>query len=360
MFKAVRGWVGRVGAVVLADYGKGVLTPDMVARVTGIAGAAGVPVFVDPKSPDFSHYRGATCITPNLKELSAAAAGAPVADEAAVVAAARRVLRDADAGAVLVTRSEKGMTLVESSGAVHTVPARARAVFDVSGAGDTVIAAMALCAAAGRTLAQAMHVAQRRRERRRQQARHRHRQRSGGHARAGRPGPRAGRTRRRPAAPAAPSRCRRCRTWSPAGRPRAFRSASPMAASTSSTPAMFPCWPKRGARCDRLVVALNTDASVSRLKGPERPVNTLDSRARVVAALRHVDCVVAFDQPTPLALIQALLPDVLVKGADYTVDQVVGADVVRAAGGQVVLASLVPGQSTTGIVAKLRRTVPAA
>ena len=359
VFHAVRGWVGRVGAVVLADYGKGVLTPGMVADVIAVARAAGVPVFVDPKSRDFGHYRGATCITPNLKELSAAAAGAPVGDEDAVVAAARRVLNDADAGAILATRSEKGMTLVEASGAVHSVPARARAVFDVSGAGDTVIAAMALCVAAGRTLSQAMHVAN-----------------AAASVVVSKPGTATASVAEvmheldaqdheldGPAGVGGPGGAQPLpqvrdlvTRWKAQGLAVGFTNGC----FDILHPGHVSLLAQARARCDRLVVALNTDASVSRLKGSERPVNTLDARARVVAALRYVDCVVAFEDSTPLALIQALLPDVLVKGADYAVDQVVGADVVRAAGGQVVLASLVPGQSTTGIVAKLRRPAPAA
>jgi D-beta-D-heptose 7-phosphate kinase/D-beta-D-heptose 1-phosphate adenosyltransferase len=108
------------------------------------------------------------------------------------------------------------------------------------------------------------------------------------------------------------------------------------------------------SECDRLVVALNTDRSVSALKGPGRPVNSLEDRARVVAALRYVDCVVGFDEDTPLELIRDLAPDVLVKGADYTIDAVVGGDLVRAAGGRVVLAALVAGQSTTRTISRLQ------
>jgi D-beta-D-heptose 7-phosphate kinase/D-beta-D-heptose 1-phosphate adenosyltransferase len=108
------------------------------------------------------------------------------------------------------------------------------------------------------------------------------------------------------------------------------------------------------AECDRLVVALNTDASVSRLKGPSRPVNELNARAQVMAAIVYVDCVVEFDEPTPYELIQTIVPDVLVKGADYRVEDVVGADIVQAAGGRVFLANLVPGQSTTAIVNRMK------
>jgi len=354
LLDAVRAWVGRAGAVVLADYGKGALTPGLVAQMVGLAREVGVPVFVDPKSPDFTHYRGATCITPNLKEL-AAAAGMAVDSEDAIVRAARRVLAQAEAGAILATRSERGMTLVEASGAVQSVPARARAVFDVSGAGDTVIAALALCCAAGRTLAQAMHLANAAasvvvskpgtatatvQEVMQELDAQDHDQ---DHDRAGAPGQDGAR-------PLAEVQALVAR-WKAQGLAVGFTNGC----FDILHPGHVSLLAQARAGCDRLVVALNTDAGVRRLKGPSRPVNPLDGRARVVAALRHVDAVVAFDEPTPLELIRTLLPDVLVKGADYALDQVVGADVVRAAGGRVLLAALVPGQSTTGIVARLRQ-----
>lgn len=113
------------------------------------------------------------------------------------------------------------------------------------------------------------------------------------------------------------------------------------------------------ASCDKLIVALNSDASVRSLKGPTRPINSIGARATVLSALRHVDCVVGFDEQTPFRLIQELLPDVLVKGADYALDRVVGADLVRSAGGKVVLAPLLPGHSTTGLAVRLRQDAPA-
>lgn len=354
LLEAVRSWIGRVGAVVLSDYGKGMLNAATIAAVTGAARAAGVPVFVDPKSPDFSHYRGATCITPNLKEL-AAASGEAVGDEAGVVRAARRVLAQAGAGAILATRSEKGMVLVEAGGEVHSVPARAREVFDVSGAGDTVIATMALCHAAGRPLSQAMYVAN-------------------------------------AAASVVVSKLGTATaTMAEVMRELDAQEYEPGTAATSGVQKLERVrdlvrhWKEQGlvvgftngcfdvlhpghvallararGECDRLVVALNTDASVRRLKGPTRPVNTLDARAEVMAAVRYVDCVVAFDGDTPLELIRELLPNVLVKGADYTVDRVVGADLVQAAGGRVVLADLVSGQSTTATITRMQTTEPVA
>src|SRR5262249_1655837 len=144
-------------AVILSDYAKGTLGPKLIEAAIARSRARGIPVYVDPKSTDFARYRGATCITPNLREL-AAAAQMPVATNAEVIAAATKVMHDAGAEAILVTRSERGMTLVEASGAVH-IESQAREVFDVTGAGDTVMAVLALACATGYSLPQAMHLA---------------------------------------------------------------------------------------------------------------------------------------------------------------------------------------------------------
>ena len=348
LLAAVRAKLSGAGAVVLADYGKGVLDTQMVEEVIAAARASGVPSFVDPKTKDFRRYRGATCITPNLAEL-AAASGLPVGDEAQVVAAARKVLAEAEAAAILATRSEKGMILVEASGEVHWVAARAREVFDVSGAGDTVIAAMALCHAAGQPLAQAIHVA---------------------NAAAGVVVSKLGtataslsevmaeldahdRDRHADGLPRLePADQVRLRVaeWKAQGLVVGFTNGC----FDLLHPGHISLLRQARLACDRLVVALNTDASVRRLKGEQRPVNALESRAQVLAAVRYVDCVTAFDDDTPLALIQMLMPDVLVKGSDYTLDKVVGAQAVQAAGGRVVLANLVDGQSTTAAIGRIR------
>ncbi len=340
--------VAECRAVVLADYGKGVLDGTMIAAVVARARALGIPVFVDPKSADFSVYRGATCITPNTRELARAAGATELDDETAIVAAARRVLGDADADAILATRSERGMLLVERSGAVHAVRARAREVFDVSGAGDTVIAALALSHAAGRPLSQAMHIA---------------------NAAASVVVSKLGtatadiaevlheldaqeEARGVDAAPGAQP-LERVRDLAARWREQGFTVGFTNGCFDLVHPGHVALLAFARSQCDRLIVALNTDASVARLKGPARPVNALDARARVVAALRHVDCVVGFDEDTPLEIIRALRPDVLVKGEDYAIADVVGADLVRAAGGRVVLARLVPGHSTTATIRRL-------
>ena len=240
--------------------------------------------------------------------------------------------------------------LVEASGEVHSVAARAREVFDVSGAGDTVIATMALCHAAGQPLAQAIHVANAA---------------AGvvvsklGTATASLPEVMAeldahdrdrqadGLLRLEPLERVK----RRVVEWKEQGLVVGFTNGC----FDILHPGHISLLRQARLACDRLVVALNTDASVSRLKGEQRPVNPLESRAQVLAAVRYVDCVTAFDDDTPLSLIRMLLPDVLVKGSDYTLDQVVGAEAVQAAGGRVVLANLVDGQSTTAAIARIRR-----
>jgi D-beta-D-heptose 7-phosphate kinase/D-beta-D-heptose 1-phosphate adenosyltransferase len=246
------------------------------------------------------------------------------------------------------------MTLVGPEG-TESVPARAREVFDVSGAGDTVIAALALAVAGGRSLLQAMHIANAAagvvvsklgtatadiaevmHELSAQDA-----QAGGAPGTGGVPGLLAW-----DAAAGLVAR------WHAQG----FSVGFTNGCFDILHPGHVSLLAFARGQCDRLIVALNTDASVRRLKGPARPVNALAQRAAVMAAIRYVDAVVAFEQDTPLELISTLIPDVLIKGADYSADAVVGGDVVRAAGGRVVLAELVPGQSTTGIIARMRPT----
>lgn len=333
-------------AVILSDYGKGVLSGAVIAAVMAAARAADIAVFVDPKSADFSRYRGAACITPNLREL-AAAARLPVAEEAQVIAAARRVMAEVPGTAILATRSEKGMVLVEPSGAVHSVPAHAREVFDVSGAGDTVIATLALAHGAGFAPPQAMHIA---------------------NAAAAVVVSKVG------TATLTRDELARELDAAEAGEA-ASRGTLPLAEAV----ALVARWKRQGlvvgftngcfdilhaghvallaearSHCDRLVVALNTDDSVRRLKGEGRPVNPLAARAAVIAAIRHVDAVTSFAEDTPLEMIRALLPDRLFKGGDYRVETVVGADLVLGAGGKVVICASLPGHSTTGTLARIR------
>ncbi|BCP53391.1 bifunctional protein HldE [Kaistia sp. 32K] len=337
--------IGEADVVVLSDYAKGVLSDAVVTSLIAEANARGVPVIVDPKRRTFEAYRGATIVTPNRKELFEATGLADDTDEQAVLAAAEGGRQFG--GDVLVTRAEKGMTLWRQNGTVTHVAAEAREVFDVSGAGDTVVAALAVGLAAGQALEASVIMAN-------------------------------------AAAAIAVSKLGTAivtRAELVAALDRASHAEDHAGALVSLEAAakIVARWQARGSRVvftngcfdllhpghialieasaregDRLVVGLNTDASVQRLKGPTRPLQDEQARARVMGALRAVDLVVLFGEDTPLETIQALKPDVLVKGADYREDQVVGADFVKANGGRLVLANIVPGRSTSALVAAAR------
>ncbi len=331
------------GVLVLSDYGKGVLPDSTVARLLAAARDAGRPVVVDPKGRDYLRYRGARVLTPNRHEL-AAASGMPTDTEEQVVAACRRIIEQAGVEAVLATRSEQGMTLVDRD-AVHHLPARAREVYDVSGAGDTVAAVLAAALAVGAPLIAAARLA---------------------NAAAGVVVGKVG------TAVAYPSEIL---TALHEGE---LMDAEAKVATRAAAADRVAAWRRQGHRigftngcfdllhpghvflmqqakaaCDRLVVGLNSDDSVRRLKGEGRPVQSEASRAAVVASLAAVDLVVVFGEDTPIELIRTLKPDVLVKGADYTIDRIVGAEEVRSWGGEVVIARLLEGHSTTETIRRL-------
>lgn len=336
--------IGDVAAVVLSDYGKGVLAPPVAGELIARARAKGKPVIVDPKGTDYARYRGATVLTPNRKEL-AEATKMPVDSDDAIVAAARHLIDACGVEAVLVTRSQDGMTLVTGSGEVDHLPAEAREVFDVSGAGDTVIATLAAAVGAGASLADAARVA---------------------NVAAGIVVAKVG------TAVAYASELvsalhhddlvsgeTKIRSLEGAGevverwRRKGLKVGFTNGCFDLLHPGHVSLLAQSKAACDRLVVGLNSDSSVARLKGPARPVQSEAARATVLASLASVDLVVIFAEDTPLRVIEALKPDVLVKGADYTVDTVVGAAEVMGWGGKVVLADLVQGQSTTNTIRKL-------
>lgn len=328
---------------ILSDYGKGVVSDRLLAAVFGRAAALGRRVIVDPKRRDLAAYRGAAIVTPNRAELALATRHPCETDaDASAAAAIAQALCGAD---ILLTRSEKGMSYFPVQGEPIHLPTVAREVFDVSGAGDTVVGTLGLCLAAGMPIADAMRAAN--------------------HAAGlvvGKVGTalvsRAelladlaadggedvddGRLLGRDALVALRAYWRR-RGLSVGFTNGCFDLVHPGHASLIRQAA---------GGCDRLILALNTDASVRRLKGPGRPLQPQAARAEVVGALKGVAAVVLFDEDTPLDLIAALRPDLLVKGADYTEETVVGAELVRASGGRVMLARLVPGQSTSRLAAR--------
>ena len=336
----------RAGAVVLSDYAKGVLTPKVVRAVIDAARRLGKPVVVDPKGVDFGVYHGATLITPNRKELADATRRVATTD-AEIVAAATELAKAVGSEAVLVTRSEDGMTLcVEGQPPVH-VPAYPVKVRDVSGAGDTVVAVLALLLAMQAGFEPAMRAAN-----------------AAASVVVGKRGTATAsaaelRSRILPASTLAPEEKilfdwsqldERLDEWRRQGLRVGF--------TNGCFDLLHPGHVKvlAGARgaCDRLVVGLNGDDSVRRLKGPTRPIQDQQARAEVLAALEAVDLVVVFDEDTPLELIKRVRPTVLVKGGDYKREEVVGFEVVEAEGGEVVLIDLLPGHSTTSMVRRSR------
>ena len=332
----------RVGAVVISDYAKGVLTPRLIRAVIDGARKLGKPVVVDPKALDYAIYRGATVITPNRKEL-AEATRRPVATDAELAAAAAELGRMVDSDAVLVTLSQDGMLLhVAGAEPVH-VPAYAVRIRDVSGAGDTVVAVLATLLALGADFESAMRAAN-----------------AAASVVVGKPGTATVsaaelRSRILPSAALAAEE-KIAFDWAVADeRVRGWRAQGLRVGFTNGCfdilhPGHVKVLAKARGECDRLVVGLNGDDSVRRLKGAGRPIQDVHARADVLAALEAVDLVVVFDEDTPLELIKRLRPTVLVKGGDYRKEDVVGREVVQAEGGEVVVVDLVPGHSTTDIV----------
>lgn len=335
--------------VVLSDYGKGVLTPELIQSVIATAKVAGRPVLVDPKGRDYAIYRGADLITPNRSEL-ALATGMPVDNDVNVIAAARRLIDQFDFGVVVAKRSEQGMTIVTRAGEVHHLRAEAREVFDVSGAGDTVTATLATAISCGQSWPRAAFLANL----------------AAGIAvgKIGTAPTTIGELRRSVLASRRGQSERKIQGWDEAAATILKWKAAGLSVGFTNGcydllhPGHVRLLEEARAACDRLVVGLNSDSSVRRLKGPTRPVQAEHARATVLASLASVDALVLFEQDTPLELIRSLRPDVLVKGADYTIQTVVGASDVQSWGGRVVLVDLVPEQSTTRLVKKMASEEP--
>ena len=342
--------MGSARALVLSDYGKGSLTASVLGSLITAAQAAGIPVVVDPKGTDYSRYSGVDLVTPNRWEL-VQATGLPATTDTEVVTAARALMSKTGIKAVLTTRSQDGMTLVRKldGGAIDVLhlQATAREVYDVSGAGDTVVATVAAALAADISLTDACRLA---------------------NAAAGVVVGKIG------------TATASSEDLIHALHARDLDDGEAKSASLDTARRQVEAWRAQGLtvgftngcfdllhpghvsllkqaaqRCDRLVVGLNSDASVARLKGPDRPVQSEASRAVVLGSLASVDLVVVFGQDTPVDLIEALKPDLLVKGADYTIDTVVGADIVQGYGGSVFLATLEDGFSTTTTIERLKR-----
>ncbi|MBN8968226.1 MAG: D-glycero-beta-D-manno-heptose-7-phosphate kinase [Rhizobiales bacterium] len=346
LIEAVLSALPRADIVLLSDYAKGVLTPHVIRRVIEAARASGKRVIVDPKSTNFSIYHGATLLTPNRKEF-VEATRSRAATQAEISLAAQDLMQSVGCEFMLVTQSEQGMTLVARNGDSLHVPAFPSKVRDVSGAGDTVVATLAVTLASGVDPEMAVRMAS-----------------AAAAVAVGKRGtatvtqaelrrkilPHASLAAEEKIATGWQDLENRLEDW----RRQGLRVGFTNGCFDILHPGHVRVVTQARAACDRLVVGLNSDASVKRLKGADRPVQGERARAEVLAALEAVDAVAIFDDDTPLALIAQIKPSVLVKGGDYTREQVVGHDIVAANGGEIILVDLMPGHSTTSLVARAR------
>lgn len=334
--------------VMLSDYAKGALSDPVLQGALTQSKEQDRLVIADPKRADFAAYRGVTVLTPNEHEVRQAT-HIDAADDADADRAGRRALEHCGAEAVVVTRSAKGLTLVRRNAPPLHLPARAREVADVSGAGDTLVATLAVALGAQASLPEAAMLAN-----------------ITAGISVGKQGTatvsheellgvlhledlvasdRKIATRSEAAQRAAAWRSQRLKVGFANG------------CFDLIHPGHIRLLREARARCDRLIVGLNTDASVKRLKGPTRPLQNETARATVMASLAPVDLVVLFDEDTPFEMIRELRPDLLVKGADYTIDNVVGADLVQGWGGTVFLVQLQEGHSTTGTIRRMSAAI---
>lgn len=350
LLRRIKAAVAEADGVLISDYAKGVLTPRILEYVFETARDQGKPVVVDPKGNNFGKYKGVTTLTPNVSEVCDAVGRKVANEDQSLVEAGRQILSVTDADFLLITRSEKGILIVEKNGSFEGFPATGQKVIDVSGAGDTLAASFLLALVSGAGHRNAARLAN--------------------------------------IAAGIIVGLRGTATIPLAELKSALLSRIPVSEDTkvfgdwADLVVRVDEWRREGltvgftngcfdlvhpghvhalksarALCDRLVVGINSDASVQRLKGPTRPIQSQDARAIVLSAFGFVDAVAVFDEQTPLSLIQAVKPTVLVKGADYTASQVVGKEFVESYGGRVELISLVPDASTSNLVKRAQAPV---
>lgn len=333
-------YIAGYGALILSDYGKGTLS--QVQQMIQIARQANVPVLIDPKGTDFERYRGATLLTPNMSEFEAVVGTCHSEQE--IVDKGLALIRQFDLTVLLVTRSEKGMTLIRPQQEAFHLPTQAQEVFDVTGAGDTVISVLGTAIADGRSLEEACYLA---------------------NVAAGIVVGKLGTS-----------------TVSTVELENAIHRRSENGFGIMSEQELKQAVAKAKARgekivmtngCfdilhpghvsylanarklgDRLIVAVNSDASVKRLKGEQRPINNLETRMAVLAGLASVDWLVAFEEETPQRLISEILPDLLVKGGDYKPEEIAGSKEVWANGGDVKVLNFENGYSTSNMIKKIQ------
>lgn len=339
----VKQQLAKTQGVIISDYLKGVLTPELLQNLIALCRKQGVPVCVDPKGADFSRYRGATLLTPNRREAEVAH-GRAIHDDSSLLQAGRELRQKLDLEALVMTRSEEGMSLFFADGKVSHLPTQAREVFDVSGAGDTVVATIGAALAAGASVSSAAQLA---------------------NLAAGIVVGKLGTSTVTPAE----IRNEFSRRINPAEgkilpRKELATLLEPLRLAGKSIVFTNGCFDllhaghvkylqQARALGDLLVLGLNSDDSIRRLKGPKRPLLEESERAQILAALDCIDYLTIFDEDTPLELLHLVRPDILAKGGDYQPDEVVGKELVESYGGRVELIRFVDGKSTTNIIDKV-------
>ena len=329
-------------AILVSDYLKGVLTERVLRALIDYGRTKSIPVIVDPKGKDYARYRGATLLTPNRAEAELAS-GIAIADETALVRAGRQLLAELDLEGLVLTRSEAGMTIFTADGETH-LPTKAREVFDVTGAGDTVLAVLGGGLAAGLPLPDAVWLS---------------------NLAAGIVVGKVGTSTVAPAEvlevigrqhPDSDLKIRgraALRELLDAQRQQGRKIVFTNGCFDLLHVGHVKYLQKARGLGDLLVLGLNSDASIRRLKGENRPLIGQEERAHILAALDCIDYLVIFDEDTPLELIETLRPDILVKGGDYAPEDVVGKQLVEAYGGRLELITFVDGKSTTNIIEKI-------
>ncbi len=346
LFDYVKQNLPNAGVVLISDYLKGVLAPALLQQVIALCRHVGVPVVIDPKGSDYSRYRGATLLTPNRREAEVAT-GIEISDETSLLIAGAMLLDVQQLEALVLTRSEEGMSLFAAGGSVEHLPTEAREVFDVSGAGDTVVAVIGAALAVNSGLSVAAKLA---------------------NLAAGIVVGKLG-TSTVTAAEIIADHARRNRQSDGKILPRDELVAVLESLRSTGKKIIFTngCFDLLHAGHvkylqqarnlgDLLVLGLNSDDSIRRLKGPKRPLLEEAERAQILAALDCIDYLAVFDEDTPLELLQTIRPQILVKGGDYLPDEVVGKDLVESYGGRVELIHFVDGKSTTNIIDKILST----
>lgn len=340
MMQAVRQSIRNSRVIICSDYGKGALTS--IRQIIKAANEREIPVLIDPKGTDFDRYRGAYMLTPNLAEFEAVAG--KVADEDDLVKKALKMITDYELTALLVTRSEEGMSLIRPGMEPVHLPTRAREVYDVTGAGDTVIAAVAACLATGLSLQASCEIA---------------------NTAAGIVVGKLGTSTASPEEINEELSGQHDKLGGVVSQKELLNIVKLLKSQGKRIVMTNGCFDLlhqghvdylQQARDlgDVLIVAVNSDSSVKQLKGPTRPIVPEENRMALLSALSCVDLVVSFDEETPQRLIGEVLPDILVKGGDYKVEEIAGHEEVQAAGGRVVILPFTPGFSTTSIIKRIR------